>query len=141
MKCLAWGQDDQTICSAGAEGAVYEWALRDLSRARESVIKVPTVILCLVRMAHAMKISHTFLPHSPKKLIYWRSPAEREPFARTSFQKTSVKRTTYIGSSLAQNEPPLVPSCESIPTARWLDGAPQALCSRDLTVSSLSTTC
>lgn len=40
MKCLAWGRDDSFISSAGAEGAVYEWSLKDFKRCRESVIKV-----------------------------------------------------------------------------------------------------
>lgn len=40
VKCLAWGTDDSCISSAGAEGAIYEWNLKDFKRCRENVIKV-----------------------------------------------------------------------------------------------------
>ena len=40
MRCLAWGADDSCLTSAGAEGAVYEWSLKDMRRVRENVLKV-----------------------------------------------------------------------------------------------------
>lgn len=78
VKCLAWGLDDNCISSAGAEGAVYEWGLRDFKRCRENVIKVlpsfnllykyslpdeilyESVYLCL---AHVKEIHRTCRPY------------------------------------------------------------------------------
>lgn len=36
---INWSADDQKIVSAGIDGAVYEWALADLKRAKENVLK------------------------------------------------------------------------------------------------------
>lgn len=40
VRCLAWGLDDHFLTTTGADGAVYEWSLRDQRRVRENVIKV-----------------------------------------------------------------------------------------------------
>lgn len=40
MRSILWSQDDLRLASAGADGAVYEWALAGFKRERETVIKV-----------------------------------------------------------------------------------------------------
>lgn len=40
VRCLAWSTDDYTLASAGADGAVYDWSLKEQRRVRENVIKV-----------------------------------------------------------------------------------------------------
>jgi len=40
VRTLAWGEDDNFITSGGADGAIYEWSLKDFRRCRENVIKV-----------------------------------------------------------------------------------------------------
>lgn len=41
IRSLWWSPDDSRLLSAGADGAVYEWAVRDMRRDKEHVIKVP----------------------------------------------------------------------------------------------------
>ncbi len=36
---MAWSPDDSKLISAGMDGAVYEWRLRDLKREKEHVLK------------------------------------------------------------------------------------------------------
>ena len=40
MRCLAWSADDQYLTSAGMDGAVYEWSIKEMKRNREHVLKV-----------------------------------------------------------------------------------------------------
>lgn len=37
---MAWSTDDSKLISAGMDGAVYEWRLKDLKREKEHVLKV-----------------------------------------------------------------------------------------------------
>jgi WD40 repeat protein len=39
VRSIVWSPDDARLVSAGADGAVYEWALAGFKRERESVIK------------------------------------------------------------------------------------------------------
>ena len=40
VKSLAWLPDDTKLVSAGVDGAVYEWRLKDFKRSKENVLKV-----------------------------------------------------------------------------------------------------
>lgn len=40
MRSLAWLPDDTKLVSAGVDGAVYEWRLKDFKRSKENVLKV-----------------------------------------------------------------------------------------------------
>lgn len=40
VRSLAWSPDDAKLVSAGMDGAVYEWRLRDMKREKEHVLKV-----------------------------------------------------------------------------------------------------
>jgi WD40 repeat protein len=44
VRSLAWSVDDSSLVSAGADGAVYEWRLKDLRREKENVIKVSPLV-------------------------------------------------------------------------------------------------
>ena len=37
---MAWLPDDTKLVSAGVDGAVYEWRLKDFKRSKENVLKV-----------------------------------------------------------------------------------------------------
>ncbi len=39
VRALFWSQDDTRLISAGVDGAVYEWRLKDLKRDKENVLK------------------------------------------------------------------------------------------------------
>ncbi len=40
VRSLAWLPDDTKLVSAGVDGAVYEWRLKDFKRSKENVLKV-----------------------------------------------------------------------------------------------------
>ena len=40
VKSVAWLPDDTKLVSAGVDGAVYEWRLKDFKRSKENVLKV-----------------------------------------------------------------------------------------------------
>ena len=40
VRSLAWLADDTKLVSAGVDGAVYEWRLKDFKRSKENVLKV-----------------------------------------------------------------------------------------------------
>lgn len=40
VKSLAWSPDDAMLVSSGADGAVYQWKLKNFKRAKENVLKV-----------------------------------------------------------------------------------------------------
>ena len=40
VRSLAWLPDDTKLVSAGVDGAVYEWRLKDFKRTKENVLKV-----------------------------------------------------------------------------------------------------
>lgn len=48
VRALCWAPDDTRLISAGVDGAVYEWRLSDLKRAKENVLKgcVYTSVAC-----------------------------------------------------------------------------------------------
>ena len=55
VKSLAWLPDDTKLVSAGVDGAVYEWKLKDFKRSKENVLKASLpvcfscdVLLCAV---------------------------------------------------------------------------------------------
>lgn len=39
VKSVCWNADDTKLISAGMDGAVYEWRLRDCKREKENVMK------------------------------------------------------------------------------------------------------
>ena len=39
MRSVHWSPDDAHIVSAGMDGAVYEWRLKDFKREKENVLK------------------------------------------------------------------------------------------------------
>lgn len=49
IRSLWWSPDDSRLLSAGADGAVYEWAVRDMRRDKEHVIKVPPLSISCLR--------------------------------------------------------------------------------------------
>jgi len=42
---VSWLPDDTKLVSAGVDGAVYEWKLKDFKRSKENVLKV-TLTTC-----------------------------------------------------------------------------------------------
>ena len=40
VKSVAWLPDNTKLVSAGVDGAVYEWRLKDFKRSKENVLKV-----------------------------------------------------------------------------------------------------
>lgn len=46
MRSLAWLPDDTKLVSAGVDGAVYEWRLKDFKRSKENVLKVRLTQIC-----------------------------------------------------------------------------------------------
>lgn len=40
VKSIFWSPDDSRLVSAGADGAVYEWKVKDVKREKENVLKV-----------------------------------------------------------------------------------------------------
>jgi hypothetical protein len=53
VRSIVWSPDDSRLVSAGADGAVYEWALAGFKRERESVIKARARMLP-VHLRHAV---------------------------------------------------------------------------------------
>lgn len=43
MKSLQWLPDDTKLVSAGVDGAVYEWRLKDFKRSKENVLKASSL--------------------------------------------------------------------------------------------------
>ena len=44
---MSWLPDDTKLVSAGGDGAVYEWRLKDFKRSKENVLKVRNCTLCI----------------------------------------------------------------------------------------------
>lgn len=59
MKSLAWLPDDTKLVSAGVDGAVYEWRLKDFKRSKENVLKACPCYMLLDRPALTKLMEHT----------------------------------------------------------------------------------
>lgn len=50
VKSVAWLPDNTRLVSAGVDGAVYEWRLKDFKRSKENVLKVWVVYSAMTFM-------------------------------------------------------------------------------------------
>ena len=82
MKSLAWLPDDTKLVSAGVDGAVYEWRLKDFKRSKEKVLKASlccaVLVLCCAVLCHAMLCGvvwcdalHHYRPNVAARIICW----------------------------------------------------------------------
>ncbi|KAL2630593.1 hypothetical protein R1flu_015279 [Riccia fluitans] len=55
VRSIWWSPDDTSMITAGIDGAIYEWQLRDLKRSRENVLKG-----CIYTSVVGLKDSNTF---------------------------------------------------------------------------------
>ena len=57
MKSLQWLPDDTKLVSAGVDGAVYEWRLKDFKRSKENVLKASSLRMHVFLVLDTIKLA------------------------------------------------------------------------------------
>lgn len=68
VRSLAWAPDDAHLISAGMDGAVYEWRLKDFKREKENVLKGVNYTSVLAtpdcRQLYAVRVAAAVISHT-----------------------------------------------------------------------------
>ena len=73
MRSLAWLADDTKLVSAGVDGAVYEWRLKDFKRSKENVLKVRPMQISSTNFEPAVhSVAHAVEQHKSRLCSAWR---------------------------------------------------------------------